>query len=51
MFQRSHDIWEDMRRRGILSVIDAAKPDKLAQALGRCRATPGEPRHPRNGAS
>jgi non-specific serine/threonine protein kinase/serine/threonine-protein kinase len=51
MFQRSHDIWEDMRRRGILSVTDAAKPDKLAKALGRCHATPGEPRHPRNGAS
>jgi hypothetical protein len=38
MFQRSHDIWEDMRRRRILTVTDAAKPDKLALALGRCQA-------------
>jgi eukaryotic-like serine/threonine-protein kinase len=44
MFQRSHDMWEDMRRRGILNGLDAAKPDKLAQALGRCQAMLREPR-------
>ena len=38
MFQRSRDIWEDMRRRRILTVADAAKQDKLAQALGGCQA-------------
>jgi hypothetical protein len=42
MFQRTHNIWEDMRRRGILSVTDAAKPDKLARALGRCQTVLGE---------
>lgn len=50
MFQRSHDIWEDMRRRRILTVIDADKPDKLALALGRCRGMlPGEPRKSERG--
>jgi tetratricopeptide (TPR) repeat protein len=51
MFQRSHTIWEDMRRRRILNVIDAAKADKLAHALGRCQAMLGEPRTSGNGAS
>jgi hypothetical protein len=43
MFQRSHDIWEDMSRRHILNGVDAAKPDKLAQALRRCQAMLREP--------
>jgi hypothetical protein len=50
LFQRSHNIWEDMRRRRILNVIDAAKPDKLAYALGRCQAVLGEPRKSGNGS-
>jgi eukaryotic-like serine/threonine-protein kinase len=44
MFQRSHDVWEDMRRRHILNGLDAARADKLAQALHRCQAMLGEPR-------
>jgi hypothetical protein len=51
MFQRSHDIWEDLRRRRILYVIDAAKSDKLAHALGQCHAMLGEPRNSGNGPS
>ena len=43
MFRRSHDVWEDMRRRRILTVIDAAKPDKLAQELAQCKAQLGDP--------
>ena len=45
MFQRSHDIWEDMRRRRILNGTDASKPDELTQALGRCQAMLRDPRH------
>lgn len=44
MFQRSHGVWEDLRRRRILAVTDAAKPDKLSHALGRCQAMLGAPR-------
>ena len=50
MFQRSHDIWEEMRRRHILTVTDAAKPDKLADAIGRCQAVLS-PRKTGHGAS
>jgi non-specific serine/threonine protein kinase/serine/threonine-protein kinase len=45
MFQRSHDIWEDMRRRRILDGTNAAKPDKLTYALGRCQAMLRDLRH------
>jgi non-specific serine/threonine protein kinase/serine/threonine-protein kinase len=38
LFQRSHDVWNDMLRRGILNGVDAAKPDELARALDRCQA-------------
>ena len=48
MFRRSHDVWEDMRRRGILSVTDASKPGEVAREIARCeqmlaRATRPEP--------
>ena len=36
MFRRSHDVWEDMRRRGILSVTDASKPGEVAREIARC---------------
>ena len=36
MFRRSHDVWEDMRRRGILSVSDASKPGDVAREIARC---------------
>jgi eukaryotic-like serine/threonine-protein kinase len=39
MFQRSHDIWEDMRRRGILNATDAARADKVAHTLSRCQVS------------
>ena len=51
MFQGSHVVWQDMRRRRILNVIDAAKPDKLADALGRCRAMLGGAAQVGNGGS
>jgi non-specific serine/threonine protein kinase/serine/threonine-protein kinase len=51
MFQRSHDIWDDMRRRRILNVTDAAKPDQLAHALGRCQAMLGDSRNSRKNTS
>ena len=38
MLQRSADVWADMRRRGILAVSDASKPDALARELDRCKA-------------
>ena len=44
-FQRSHDVWVDMRRRGILNGGDAAKPDELARALDKCQAMLRDPRH------
>jgi eukaryotic-like serine/threonine-protein kinase len=50
MFRRSHDVWEDMRRRRILSVTDGAKPDKLGDALAQCKAKLGDPRKPGNGS-
>jgi hypothetical protein len=42
MFRRSLDVWEDMRRRRILTVIDAAKPDTVAQQLAQCTAKSGD---------
>ena len=36
MFRRSHEVWEDMRRRGILSVTDASKPGEVAREIARC---------------
>ena len=47
MFQQSHDIWVDMRRRGTLDASDAAKPDQLAQALATCQAMLRKPRDSR----
>jgi eukaryotic-like serine/threonine-protein kinase len=37
MLQRSSDVWADMRRRGILAVSDATKPEALARELDRCK--------------
>jgi eukaryotic-like serine/threonine-protein kinase len=37
MFQRSFDIWEDMRRRGILNISDGDKPGEAARELARCQ--------------
>jgi non-specific serine/threonine protein kinase/serine/threonine-protein kinase len=50
-FERSHEIWEDMRRRRILNPVDAAKADKLSRALNRCQAMLRDPRISRNDAS
>ena len=36
MFRRSRDVWEDMRRRGILSVTDASKPVEVGREIARC---------------
>jgi len=38
MYQRSSDIWQDMKRRGTLSKVDAAKPDSAAREVARCDA-------------
>lgn len=51
MFQRSRDIWEDMRRRQILNPTDAGKPETLANALADCRTMRGDSRNPGNDGS
>jgi tetratricopeptide (TPR) repeat protein len=38
LFQRSGDIWQDMRRRRILTAIDARKPEAVAREVARCDA-------------
>jgi non-specific serine/threonine protein kinase/serine/threonine-protein kinase len=38
MYQRSADIWQDMARRGILTKVDAAKPESAAREVARCNA-------------
>ena len=38
MFQRSADVWDDMRRRGILAGNDAGKTEVVARELSRCKA-------------
>jgi serine/threonine protein kinase len=38
MFQRSFDIWQDMRSRGILEVPDASKPEEVAHQIAKCDA-------------
>jgi eukaryotic-like serine/threonine-protein kinase len=50
MFQRSYDVWEDLRRRRILTVTDTAKPAKLADALAQCKAKLGDPGKAANGS-
>jgi non-specific serine/threonine protein kinase/serine/threonine-protein kinase len=50
-FQRSYDIWADMRRRGILNVADAPTAHRIAQAVGRCQTMPAESRTSGNGRS
>ena len=38
MYQRSADVWDDMRRRGILAGNDASKTEAVARELDRCKA-------------
>jgi hypothetical protein len=49
MFQRSHDVWQDLGRRRILMGSDTAKPDQLADALAQCKAKLGDPAKSENG--
>jgi len=38
MWQRSADVWADLRRRGMLAGGDASKADTVARELDRCKA-------------
>lgn len=37
MYQRSADVWDDMRRRGILAGNDASKTEAVARELDHCK--------------
>lgn len=36
MYQRSLDVWQDLRHRGLLANDNAAKPNELASEIARC---------------
>ena len=38
MYQRSLEIWEDMRNRGILSGADASRPEEVRRALDKVKS-------------
>jgi hypothetical protein len=42
MYQRSLDIWLDLRRRGIITGVDAAKPEAVERELAKCDAALGK---------
>jgi len=38
VYGRSHDFWESLRARGLLSTIDAGQPAALARQVAKCDA-------------
>ena len=37
-YQKSRDIWQDMKDKGTLSSADGDKPDELSKEIARCDA-------------
>ena len=37
-YQKSLDVWQDLRRHGTLRNVDASKPDELVKEIARCDA-------------
>ena len=37
-YQKALDIYQDMKSKGTLSGVDAAKPDELAKEIAKCDA-------------
>ena len=35
-YQKSHDIYKDMKSKGTLNGADASKPDELAKEIAKC---------------